>query len=149
MGTRSTIAFINKYKDGEEEIFAKIYQQYDGYLEGVGRELCKWLLNKKIINGIGADQFTDEFANGFDDLATLFIADHKHGIGYLHLCEINKSINEYCDYNYEVVYNYTLDLPREGTPANDLITIRITNWGNDEVIFSGSPQELLDFIEKK
>ncbi len=50
MGTRSTITFYEKR--GTELIpYVNIYQQYDGYLEGVGEDLCKWLKNKIIVNG--------------------------------------------------------------------------------------------------
>ena len=150
MGTRSTTTFINKYPDSGEVCLVKIYEQYDGYPSGVGKKLCNFILGKKIINGISSDQFTDEFANGFDDLATMYIAEFKKGVGYFHLTDptLDRSSNKWCDYNYEVVYNYTLELPHEGMPANDLIIIRVFCWDSNDPIFEGSPQEMMNFIDK-
>ena len=45
MGTRSTIGFIEAYTDSKDKDrylyrkICKIYQQYDGYLSGVGQDL--------------------------------------------------------------------------------------------------------------
>ena len=150
MGTRSTILFINNYEDGETPL-AKIYQQYDGYLEGVGMQLCSYILGKKIVNGYTTEQQNGLYANGFDDLVTMFIADHKHGIGNLHLITptTDRSTNEFCDYNYEVIYEYTLDLVPDGIPANALITIRVFNWDENEPFFVGSPLDLMQYIKKR
>lgn len=152
MGTKSTVTFINKYPDSGEVCLVKIYEQYDGYPSGVGKKLCNFILGKKIINGISSDQFTDEFANGFDDLATMYIAKFKKGIGCFYITDptldSDRSSNKRCDYNYEVVYNYTLDIPHEGIPANDLIIIRVFIWDSNYPIFEGSPQEMMNFIDK-
>lgn len=66
MGTRSTISFIEKDKNGESTV-AYVYQQFDGYLEGVGRSLCEWLLHKIMVNGI--PDYGHDYANGITDLA--------------------------------------------------------------------------------
>ena len=51
MGTRSTISFIEKDKNGESTV-ACIYQQYDGYLEGVGKSLVEWLMPKIMVTNM-------------------------------------------------------------------------------------------------
>ena len=57
MGTRSTIAFIDKRvtKDGKvyTDELVRIYQQYDGYPSGVGKQLATWLSGKTIVNVYG------------------------------------------------------------------------------------------------
>jgi hypothetical protein len=52
MGTRSTVKFYSEFN--QEQPIASIYQQYDGYIEGVGHDLAIWLKDKTIINGIGS-----------------------------------------------------------------------------------------------
>ena len=60
MGTRSTITFIEKWNE-EVTPITTVYQQYDGYLDGVGYTLAKWLSGKVIINGI--PEYRKEYAN--------------------------------------------------------------------------------------
>ena len=82
MGTRSTISFIEKNKNGES-IVAYVYQQFDGYLEGVGKSLAEWLLHKIMVNGI--PDYKHDYANGMTDLAAQYVHDFKDGIGSLYL----------------------------------------------------------------
>ena len=50
MGTRSTIKFYrNKHNEKPNVCVASIYQQYDGYISGVGHELANFLKDKKVI----------------------------------------------------------------------------------------------------
>lgn len=148
MGTRSTITFAKT--DGGLVVvpYVTIYQQYDGYIEGVGHELAKWLMGKTIINGIGFNQYSEKYANGLGCLAAQFIRDFKTDVGGLYIDPI--TIEDECDYNYLVLYHSYADgmLPSEGCPANNLIKIIVTNWGNDKPIFEGSPKELLEFREE-
>ena len=75
MGTRSTITFYEK-RDDKLIPYVNIYQQYDGYLEGVGKELCEWLEDKIIVNGFS---YFDKrnIANGVGCLVAQFISDKK------------------------------------------------------------------------
>ena len=82
MGTRSTVRFFNEYS---EKPILSVYQQYDGYIEGVGHELANWLLKKKVINGIYC-------------LASQYVAEHKKKIGGFYLT----TEDDTQDYNYEV-----------------------------------------------
>ena len=78
MGTRSTITFIERVNAGDS-IVAQVYQQYDGYLEGVGRSLAEWLMPKIMVNGI--PDYEHDYANGIGDLAAQFVHDFKNRIG--------------------------------------------------------------------
>ncbi len=62
MGTRSTIAFITKAQDNTETQLCKIYQQFDGYLSGVGEKLARFLQSGKLVNGIPGGH--DRYFNG-------------------------------------------------------------------------------------
>lgn len=84
MGTRSIIKFIEKY-DGKERPIVAVYQQYDGYLEHVGKQLCDFLSSKTIINGISSNQYTNKYANGIGCLAAQFIRDYKVEVGCLYI----------------------------------------------------------------
>jgi hypothetical protein len=98
MGTRSTIRF---YEEGQEMPILTIYQQYDGYIDGVGKELAEWLNNKKITNGYSLDQQNGEYANGIGCLAAQFVADHKNGIGGFYIT----NMEDMQEFNYEVRYD--------------------------------------------
>lgn len=146
MGTRSTITFAERYED-EIVPLVTIYQQYDGFIHGVGRDLAKWLNKRILINGIShkppmsgdphpEDQTVWRFANGCGCLAAKYIADMKRETGGLYITRLD-DIEEY---NYKVI----VDFVTKRTVANDCIEIVVTNWKN-EVIFDGTPQELIEF----
>ena len=143
MGTRSTITFYEKRKDKIIPI-VNIYQQYDGYLEGVGKNLCEWLKNKTIVNGFTSYD-VENVANGVGCLTAQFIEQNKKGIGNLYLYPIGEGQN-YCDYNYSVIIEDIYDVC-ERRKAEDITTIEVNNWGR-KPFFKGTIQELLDYIEK-
>lgn len=136
MGTRSTITFMEKW--GEEVTpITTVYQQYDGYLDGVGYTLAKWLSGKVIVNGI--PEYRKEYANGCGDLAAQFIGiikDESPGDIYIYPVECDKS---YIDYNYYVV----VDMDKKS------ISIYICEWNIEDPIFIGTPDEVLEFISKE
>jgi hypothetical protein len=95
MSTRSTVKFYNGV---QEQPILSVYQQFDGYISGVGHELANWLKKKKVINGISGQTMEGGFANGMGCLAAQFVAEHKTSIGSLY---ITTPDNEQ-DYNYNV-----------------------------------------------
>ena len=143
MGTRSTITFIERVNAGDS-IVAQVYQQYDGYLEGVGKSLADWLMPKIMVNGI--PDYEHDYANGIGDLAAQYVHDFKDRIGYLYLYSPEWDAEEWCDYNYKVIQN----ISSNGYTGNadDVLTIVVTNWNNEEPLFVGKPSELLEYIKK-
>jgi hypothetical protein len=124
MGTRSTVKFYSEYN--EKAPILSVYQQFDGYISGVGYTLAKWLQAKTIINGINGQTMEDGFANGMGCLAAQYVKDHKVKIGGFYL---TTSTDEQ-GYDYEV---------------------RIID-GKFEITvnkFKGSPDELLVYNESK
>lgn len=142
MGTRSTITFIERVNAGDS-IVAQVYQQYDGYLEGVGKSLAEWLMPKIIVNGI--PDYEHDYANGIGDLAAQFVHDFKNRIGYLYLYSPDWGVEEWCDYNYKVIQ--TIGEGNTGK-ADDVLIIEVSNWDNKEPFFVGNPSELLEYIKK-
>lgn len=122
MGTRSTIKF---YSEFSEEPILSVYQQYDGYISGVGHSLANWLKDKKIVNGFNVGQTLEKgYANGMGCLAAQFVAAHKTEIGGLYISTLDD----------EQEYNYHVRL-RDG-----VFEITVGD-------FTGSPEELLAYNE--
>lgn len=90
MGTHSTIHIYTK--NGRNLI--NIYNQYDGYYQGVGKEIYEWWSNK------------ENYGNGFDDTAFLFIAKWKGDRPYNRYLTIERDEQEYNYYIYEDEENY-------------------------------------------
>ena len=139
MGTRSTITFCEKR--GVIKPVVTIFQMYDGYLDGVGEDLCTWLTKKIIVDGITSYESTSE-ANGVGDLVAQYIAENKDGVGGLYIVPIGERVGE-CDYNYVVIINADVKRPYR---ADDETIICVGSWG-DDYFFVGTPQELLDYIK--
>ena len=136
MGTRSTIRFIEKYENRETQL-VNIYQQFDGYIEGVGYELAKWLINKTIVNGFASNDEKNN-ANGIGCLAAQFIKDFKKHIGGLYIVGSTNAQ----EYNYDVIID-----ARQIGRVNDIALIRISKYDEKDPIFIGRPSELLTFKE--
>ena len=130
MGTSATVRF--KYA-GDNPILVNVRHHYDGYIEGVGYDLAKFLLSKKIVNGISVFDDRDSIANGFNCLIAQYISNVKKGPGDVYIWPQHFE----GDYNYDVVYN---DCKNE-------IHIKVTHY--DRVLFKGSPKELLECKDKE
>ncbi len=120
MGTRSTINFIEN-----EVSVIKLYNQFDGYIEGVGYDLAKFLKDYKVVNGMTGDR--TNIANGIDCLALQYISKFKTKPGNMYI------VGEEC----EESYNYTVYLDDDNK-----IKIKVDD------IFDGYPEELLSFEEE-
>lgn len=142
MGTRSTITFCERIND-KIIPYVNIYQQYDGYLEGVGKELCEWLEDKIIVNGFSSDDKRD-IANGVGCLVAQYISDKKNGVGNFYIYPIGEG-KGYCDYNYTVIIDGIYSYGEK--KLKDITTIEVSSWDR-EPFFKGTIQELLDYIEK-
>ena len=138
MGTRSTITFCEKVDD-KIIPYVNIYQQYDGYLEGVGKELCEWLEDKIIVNGFSYSDKRD-IANGVGCLVAQFISDKKNGVGDFYVYPIGEG-KGYCDYNYTVIIDETYSERK----LKDITTIEVDSWGG-KPFFKGTISELLYHI---
>lgn len=121
MGTRSTVKFYSEFND---KPILSVYQQFDGYISGVGCELANFLLNKKVINGISFQTMEDGYANGMGCLAAQYVAENKTEIGGFYMT----------DKDDEQEYNYEVRL------VDGKIIIKVNK-------FEGTPAELLNYEE--
>ena len=109
MGTRSTIGFIEAYTDGKDKDkylyrkICKIYQQYDGYLSGVGQNLVDFLKSGKPVNGISSKN--EKVFNGIGCLAAQYVAENKQGAGNLYITQLTDTQ----EYNYDVIWYWKKD----------------------------------------
>lgn len=81
MGTRCLTVF--KDDDGEE--ICVLYRQFDGYVEGHGNDLVKFLKGKKVVNGFGHGENLSNAFNGMGCLTAAVIAHFKTEIGNFYL----------------------------------------------------------------
>lgn len=123
MGTRSTVKF---YEDNDPLL--SVYQQYDGYISGVGRELAEFLKPIEVVNGFGGDMKAGTHANGMGCLAAQYVAENKKEIGGFYITTPEDTE----EYNYEVRL------------IDGKIQIKETSTG-----FEGTPDELLNYKEKE
>jgi len=97
MGTRS-LTFVH---DEEDQILMVMYRQFDGYLEGMGRDLYKFLHGIRMINGISMNDDTGT-ANGFGCLAAQIVAHFKKGVGGFYLNAPRKLMDAGQEYEYHI-----------------------------------------------
>lgn len=118
----STNAKVSFYEDGEHLV--SVYHHWDGYLEGVGLDLAKFLKKINLVDVIQDKTKLYKVANGFTCLVAQYISKFKTGVGNVYIISENDS--QY--YNYDV-HCY----------GNE-ITIK---WED----FEGSPQEFIDMVK--
>lgn len=95
MGTRSIIRVI---EDGQ--VLMHMYQQFDGYLSGVGRELYDFLKDMHMANGFNSSTPTP-FANGAGCLAAQLVAHFKTKPGG---CYLFRTDSEGEEFNYDIIF---------------------------------------------
>lgn len=133
MGTRSLIIMRVQNRDGTYRIWCVIYQQFDGYVDGVGTRLINFLSKVRMVNGIPMGKDTTNMANGAGCLFAQIITHFKAGVGGCYI-----SIPDEEDLEE---YNYYVDV---STDNNLSLIIK----HHDEVLFSGVMEEALHFISK-
>ena len=124
MGTRSTVKF---YEEGK--MMLGVYQQYDGYIEGVGAQIAELLEKYTIVNGVGGEGT----ANGFGELALFYITNYKTDNGNLY-ATTEDDIQE---------YNYVLT----GRWADSSIKVSVTDCEGHS-LFSGDSSEFVEWVKE-
>jgi hypothetical protein len=81
MGTRALVRVFEGKKEGKELLC--LYRQFDGYPEGLGREVRDFVLPLQITNGIRGDG--KGTANGAGCLAAQLVKHLKEGVGGLYV----------------------------------------------------------------
>ena len=132
MATRAMISIAKReegvsFSEEPNQTIVDIYHHWDGYPEGLGVTLADYLNGKKVTNGLGRD--SDNLFNGMGCLAASLVAELKDGPGDVYI-EPRES-HGWIDYQYYIW----------GDTYKD---IWISIFSNDECIFVGKPQQLLD-----
>lgn len=140
MGTRSVTRFIEVYKDEKgntkQHVLCAIYQQWDGYLSGVGKEIADFLEPIEMVNGLSYED-DKQIANGIGCLAAQFIAHIKEKAGSVYMTSVEDSQA----YNYDIIVGWE----GEGFMSKPSQPIVKVNSSRDE-LFEGTVPELQKFI---
>ena len=132
MGTRSLTTFNDEWKN--EEI-AVIYRQYDGYPQGHGKELFKFLNEMVVVNGMGMNN-PPKIANGMGCLAAQAVSHFKGGeVGGVYLYKSGtRDIGEQ--------YIYTIYINEE------TLMIKMTNTYDDDESFDGNIKDFGEWLNE-
>ena len=138
MSTRSLVRFAKReegvsFSEHPERVEVQVYKHFDGYPSGHPTELAKFLRHFKIVNGLGMD--TNRTANGLGCLAAQYVAAFKMDAGDIY---VENPDTEHFDVEY-ITYVWSAD-------GKD-IWMSIFSTYEDECIFVGKPQELIDKYE--
>lgn len=108
MGTRS-ITRVHA-SDKKSPVLVAIYQQFDGYFEGVGERLQEFLDGFVVVNGFGLSN-PKKCANGMGCLAAQLINRFKSGVGGTYIVPVDSEE----EFNYDIyIENGKLCLDGEG-----------------------------------
>jgi hypothetical protein len=104
MGTRSITCVL----DEQGNKIIEMYKQFDGYPEGLGKELQSFIASGTMVNGIGSA--TNVF-NGIECFAAQLVAHFKDGPGgiYLHAPTTKYTNKEEYHDKYFAEYYYEID----------------------------------------
>ena len=138
MATRAMISVAKReegvsFSEEPNQTIVDIYHHWDGYPEGLGVTLGWYLSGKKIVNGISSAMNEDLVHNGMGCLAASLVAHLKDVPGNVYI-EPRES-HGWIDYYYYIWGD-------EGK------TIYISIFSDDECIFVGEPEDLLDKYDK-
>ena len=133
MATRAKIHIARReegvsFSEIPEKVMVSIYNHFDGYPEGLGVTLASYLEDKVITNGLGKDRYS--CFNGLGCMAASIIAELKDEAGQIYI-EDPERPHGWIDYEYYVWGDYNKD-------------IWISIFDDDECIFVGKPQALID-----
>ena len=129
MGTRCLTII---HDDGVPLI--SMYRQFDGYLSSHGLELARFLLDMKIVNGLGLGLECEQVANGAGCLAAQMIAYFKNAPGNIYIEPIPDEETDHVDYVYKVLVD------------SGKITVEVTGDGNN---FNGTVSEFANYCKEK
>ena len=132
MGTRSTVKF---YQD--KKCVLSVYQQYDGYLEGVGQQVADLLQKYTLVNGLPLGD-NRAIANGLGELALFYVMDNKEGNGNIYATTEDDSQL----FNYEIHAEWV----GSGFDGKQQVVGVVVKEG-DDIIFNGSPEKFFNFIK--
>ena len=133
MATRAIIRIAEReegvtFSEHQEDYHTQLYHHFDGYPEGLGVTLANYLNDINLVNGTSGNSHQ---ANGLGCLAAQLVCELKDGPGNVYIDKAGAK-RSWIDYIYYVW----------ATEGKD-VWISIFDY-NDECIFVGTPQRLLN-----
>jgi len=132
MVTRAVLNVIDK--DGDTLV--TLYTQYDGYPEGFGSDIAKYLQGAEVGNGIRSGA-TPSFFNGAGDLALRLVTalkENPNEIGGLYLIPKDEDWGQEFTYTVRAV---------EGEP----VKMKVEGWSGQ--LFKGTIDDFLVWVDKR
>ena len=146
MGTRSRTQVL----DNKGRIIVSMYRQMDGYPDGHGADLMKFLESGTMVNGIGANQPKRIF-NGVEEMAAKMVEHFKDGQDgsiYLMAPLTREELAE--DIFIEYVYTVKWEGPKQSlvdfSDPKGTWLVKVDDIHGTE-FFSGPPSLFLEFLE--
>ena len=144
MGTRSLTTF--KEDHNNEEIVV-LYRQFDGYPEGHGTDLFRFLNKMNMVNGIAGGE-KRKISNGMSCLAAQMVSYFKEEPGGFYLYRADtRDVGE--EYIYTIYVNYDID----NNKREIMIKVEKTSYDEDfknrfmEEIFDGQVDNYKEWLE--
>ena len=97
MATRASVIF----KEKGEPVFA-MYKHWDGYPEGLGKQLKSIVSGGKLVNGLGPNRTLGSSFNGWGCMWATIIAELKQEPGDVYICRISDVGQQGEDFVYEM-----------------------------------------------
>ena len=133
MGTRSLTTF--KEDHNNEEIVV-LYRQFDGYPEGHGIDLFRFLNKMNMVNGIAGGE-KRKISNGMSCLAAQMVSYFKEEPGGFYLYRADtRDVGE--EYIYTIYVNHDIDNNKRE------IMIKVENTSYDESFENRFMEEIFD-----
>lgn len=146
MGTRSLtrVHEVGSPPENKQTTLVCIYRQMDGYPSGHGADLAEFLKGRTVGNGIALGKDTTQYSNGPGCFAAGLVhhlkkendnpAKPRCGSIYLYPVGTNDVGEE---------YEYDIMVPWGGGE----IAVRCTNTWEKKVLFDGSADDFVEFVE--
>jgi len=153
MGTRSLTKVITTWEDTNGKKQRKpitcMYRQYDGYLDGHGKELAEWLSGYTIVNGIPMDKSEPMF-NGMDCLAAQMFVHFKANGCKEDGTPVSSPGGIYCMHPdaEDCWEEYLYEISEEDKQIH-LTVYEIGHQSGAAEMFHGTPEELLTKIKEE
>lgn len=143
MGTRC----LTHIKEGGTTLVT-VYRQFDGYPDGHGLELAKFLSEITLVNGINPGKGA-KLVNGAPDLAAQFVTVFKTAIGDDMAGGVYIEAPDTFDVGEE--FTYTVHVPSVGqiNDADTAINVTVHIFGDDPPAFFGGVEEFAAWCEQQ
>lgn len=141
MGTRS----LTRIRENGKTLVA-VYRQYDGYIDGQGKDLAEILKGRKMTNGIRDDALS--VFNGAGCLAANIICEMKRPdnghAGSVYIVPVDDEDQGYT-YNIDVISKVSDN--GWGYEIEEYPVVTVVRYGKQ--IFKGTSDEFVEFVTKE